>query len=128
MEVKPVVSDWKARARVGEYLRKQCPAVLELLEPATGYVDRECLFYRFTPKDRQKFEDLSRSPLIDHLARAATQIKQDISVAIKDSATEFEHEIRIRRTARGIEAVRHKRDRQQRASDNERTEWLRLYA
>jgi hypothetical protein len=125
MEGKPVVSDWRARTRVEEYLRKECPIALALLEPAAGYVDTDCLFYRFTPKHRQKFEDLSASPLIDHLARAATQIKQAISVEIKDSATEFEHEIRIRRTSRGIEATRYIRDRQQGA--NERTEWLRLY-
>jgi hypothetical protein len=126
MEGKPVVSDWRARARVEEYLRKECPIALALLEPAIGYVDTKCLFYRFTPKHRQKFEDLSASPLIDHLARAATQIKQAISVAIKDSATEFEHEIRIRRTPRGIEAVRYVRDLRE-GSKNERTEWLRLY-
>jgi hypothetical protein len=124
-EGKPVVSDWRARTRVEEYLRKECPIALALLEPAAGYVDTDCLFYRLTPKHRQRFEDLSASPLIDHLARAATQIKQAISVAIKDSATEFEHEIRIRRTPRGIEAARYIRDRQQGA--NERTEWLRLY-
>ena len=127
MEGKTVFTDWRARARVGEYLRKECPAVLALLEPAAGYVDRECLFYRFAPKDRQKFEALSVSPLIDYLARAATRIKQDISVAIKDAATEFEHEIRIRRTPRGIEALRYIRDRRQRDSSDERTEWLRLY-
>jgi hypothetical protein len=127
MEGKPVVPDWRARARVEEYLRKECPIALALLQPALGYVDTECLFYRFTPKHRQKFEDLSASPLIDHLARAATQIKQAMSVVIKDSATEFEHEIRIRRTPRGIEAVRYIRDRQEEASKNEKTEWLRLY-
>ena len=125
MEGKPVVSDWRARTRVEEYLRKECPIALALLEPTIGYVDTECLFYRLTPKHRQKFEDLSVSPLIDHLARAATLIKRSISVAIKDSATKFEHEIRIRRTPRGIEAARYIRDRQQGA--NERTEWLRLY-
>ena len=127
MEGKPAVSDWRARTRVEEYLGKECPIALALLEPAIGYVDTECLFYGLTPKHRQKFEDLSASPLIDHLARAATQIMQAISVAIKDSATEFEHEIRIRRTPRGIEAVRYIRDRQQGSSSNERTEWLRLY-
>ena len=125
MEGKPVVSDWRARTRVEEYLRKECPIALALLEPAIGYVDIECLFYRFTPKHRQKFEDLSVSPLIDHLARAAILIKQSISVAIKDSATKFEHEIRIRRTPRGIEAARYIRDRQQ--GVNERTELLRFY-
>jgi hypothetical protein len=128
MEGKAAVSDWRARARVEEYLRKECPMALALLEPAVGYVDTERLFYRFMPKHRQKFEDLSASPLIDHLARAATQIKQAISVAIKDSETEFEHEIRIRRTPRGIEAVRYIRDRQEEASKNERTAWLRLYS
>jgi hypothetical protein len=125
MEGPPVVSDWRARNRVEEYLRKECPIALALLEPAVGYVDPECLFYRFTPKHREKFEYLSASPLIDHLARAATQIKLAISIVIKDSATEFEHEIRIRRTPRGIEAVRYIRERQEEA--NERTEWLRLY-
>ena len=87
MEGKPVVSDWRARTRVEEYLRKECPIALALLEPAAGYVDTDCLFYRLTPKHRQRFEDLSASPLIDHLARAATQIKQAISVAIKDSGS-----------------------------------------
>jgi hypothetical protein len=127
MEVKPVVSPWTARARVVKYLRKECPTLFVLLEPAAGYVDKKCLYYRFMPEDRQKFEHLSESPLIDHLARAMAQIEQDMSFAIKDPATEFEHEIRIRRTPRGIEAVRYIRDREQQDSKNERTEWLRLY-
>ena len=113
-----------------DYLEKQCPAVLELLEPAGRSLDKRCVFYHFMPRHRQNFENLSQSPLVDFLARAAAQSKLEVSITINDLQTEFQHEILIRRTANGIEALRNIKDRKRGDSDGERGGWLRplLYA
>jgi hypothetical protein len=114
-----------ARHHFADYLEKNCPMVLELLKPAGRYLDRTCLFYRFIPKHRQNFENLSESPLVDFLARAAMKIKLNISIKIKDLETEFEHEILIRRTPDGLEAVRNVTDGKQRDFNNKKKPWLR---
>jgi hypothetical protein len=114
-----------ARHRFADYLERNCPMVLELLEPAGRYLDGKCLFYRFIPKHRQNFENLSESPLVDFLARAAMQTKLNISIKIKDLETEFEHEILIRRTPDGLEAVRNVTDGKHPDSDDKRKDWLR---
>jgi|GEM_PF-6987160 hypothetical protein len=100
-----------ARIRFEQYIEKECPIILRLLEPAGRTLDKECLCYRLVPRYRQSFESLSISPLVDSLARAATQIQRDIRITIKDEKTGFQHEILIRRTASGIEAVRNIEDR-----------------
>jgi hypothetical protein len=112
-----------ARSRFQDYLEKECPIILQLLEPAGRLLDEKCLFYHFMPSYRQNFENLSVSPLVDSLARAATQIKLDIRITINDPKTGFEHEILVRRTSNGIEALRNIKDRK--AEDSERTNWLR---
>jgi hypothetical protein len=111
------------RSRFQDYLEKECPIILQLLKPAGRSWDKKCLFYHFMPKHRQTFENLSVSPLIDSLARAATQIKLDIRITINDPKTGFEHEILIRRTSNLIEALRNIKDCK--AEDTERTDWLR---
>jgi hypothetical protein len=111
--------------RFEEYLEKECPVSLQLLEPAGRALDKKCLFYHFMPRHRQIFENLSESPLVDSLARAATQIKLDIRITINDLQTGFQHELLIRRTSSGIEALRNIKDREPEDADRRRTDWLR---
>ena len=113
------------RLHFAEYLKKESPITLQLLEPAGRAVDQKCLSYHFMPRDRLNFEHLSQSPLVDSLARAAAQIKLDISITINDLQTGFQHEILIRRTSSGIEAVRNIKDRKPEDLDSRRTHWLR---
>lgn len=114
-----------AHFRFEEYLEKECPVSLRLLEPAGRALDTKCLFYHFMPKHRQRFENLSESPLVDSLARAATQIKVDIRITINDLQTGFEHEILIRRTSSGIEALRNIKDRKPEDRESQTADWLR---
>jgi hypothetical protein len=114
-----------ARFRFEEYLEKECPISLQLLEPAGRALDKKCLFYHFMPRHRQWFENLSESPLVDSLARAATQITLDVRITINDLQTEFQHEILIRRTSNGIEALINIKDRKPEDPDSRRTDWLR---
>ena len=111
------------RLRFVEYLKKESPIALQLLEPAGRALDQKCLFYHFMPRHRQNFEHLSLSPLVDSLARAATQIKLDIRITINDLETGFQHEILIRRTSSGIEALRNIKERK--PEGPERADWLR---
>jgi hypothetical protein len=104
-ERNPLRTGMDARFRFEEYLEKECPISLQLLEPAGRALDKKCLFYHFMPRHRQWFENLSESPLVDSLARAATQITLDVRITINDLQTEFQHEILIRRTSNGIEAL-----------------------
>ena len=113
------------RLRFVEYLKKESPIALQLLEPAGRAVDQKCLFYHFMPRHRQNFEHLSQSPLVDSLARAATQIKLDIKITINDLQNGFQHEILIRRTSSGIEALRNIKERKPERSDREMADWLR---
>jgi hypothetical protein len=113
------------RFRFVEYLSKESPIALQLLEPAGRAVDQTCLFYHFMPRHRQNFEHLSQSPLVDSLARAATQIKLNVRITINDLQTGFQHEILIRRTATGIEALRNIKERKPEDSERERADWLR---
>jgi hypothetical protein len=112
-----------ARIRFEKYLEKECPVTLRLLEPAGRSWDQDCLFYHFMPRQRQNFENLSVSPLIDSLARGAAVIKRDIRILINDLENGFQHEILIGRTANGIEALRNIKDRQQ--ADSEKVDGLR---
>jgi hypothetical protein len=73
------------RLRFVEYLKNESPIALQLLEPAGRAVDQKCLFYHFMPRHRPNFEHLSQSPLVDSLARAATQIKLNIRIYKLDS-------------------------------------------
>jgi hypothetical protein len=114
-----------ARFRFEEYLEKECPIILRLLEPAGRSLDKKCLFYHFMPRHRQNFENLSDSPLVDSLARAATEINLDVRVMINDLHTELQHEILIRRTSNGIEALRNIKDRKPEDSDGESADSLR---
>ena len=123
--VLPLGIGMDARFRFEEYLEKECPLTLQLLEPAGRALDKKCLFYRFMPRYRQYFENLSNSPLVDSLARAAAQIKLDIRISINDLQTGFQHEILIRRTLNGIEALRNIKDRKPDDSDTEEPDWLR---
>jgi hypothetical protein len=113
------------RLRFVEYLKKESPIALQLLDPAGRAVDQKCLFYHFMPRHRPNFEHLSQSPLVDSLARAATQIKLDIRITINDLQTGFQHEILIRRTSSGIEALRNIKEHTPEGSDRERADWLR---
>jgi hypothetical protein len=123
--VLPLGIGMDARFRFEEYLEKECPLILQLLEPAGRALDKKCLFYHFMPRHRQYFESLANSPLVDFLARAATQIKLDTRITINDLKTGFQHEILIRRTAHGIEALRNIKDRKPDDSETEGTDWLR---
>ena len=114
-----------ARFRFEEYLEKECPVSLQLLGPAGRALDQKCLFYHFMPRHRQSFENLSESPLVDYLARAAAQIKLDIKITIDDLQTGFGHEILLRRTSNGIEALRNIKDSRPEDPDSQRTGWLR---
>jgi hypothetical protein len=125
LKIVPLGTGMDARIRFEEYLEKECPIILQLLEPAGRALDKKCLFYQFMPGHRQYFENLSNSPLVDSLARAATQIKLDIRITISDLKTGFQHEILIRRTANGIEALRNIKDRKPEDSATEGTDWLR---
>jgi hypothetical protein len=125
IKILPLGTGMDARFRFEEYLEKECPIILQLLEPAGRALDKKCLFYQFMPRHRQYFENLSNSPLVDSLARAATQIKLDIRITINDLKTGFQHEILIRRTANGIEALRNIKDRKPDDSATEGTDWLR---
>jgi hypothetical protein len=113
------------RLRFVEYLKKESPIALQLLEPAGRAVDQKCLFYYFMPRHRPNFEHLSQSPLVDSLARAATQIKLDIRITVNDLQTGFQHEILIRRTSSGTEALRNIKEHKPEGSDRERADWLR---
>lgn len=125
IKIVPLGTCMDARFRFEEYLEKECPIILQLLEPAGRALGKKCLFYQFMPRHRQYFENLSNSPLVDSLARAATQIKLDIRITINDLKTGFQHEILIRRTANGIEALRNIKDRKPDDSNVEGTDWLR---
>ena len=115
----------EAHFRFEEYLEKECPISLRLLEPAGRALDTKCLFYHFMPRHRQWFENLSESPLVDSLARAATQIKLDIRITINDLPTGLQHEILIRRTSNGVEAVRNIKDRKPEDRESQTADWLR---
>jgi hypothetical protein len=112
-----------ARRRFVEFLEKECPIALQLLEPAGRAFDEKCVFYHFMPRHRQNFENLSQSPLVDSLARAAIQTKLDLRVTINDLQTEFQHELLIRRTSNGIEALRNIKDRK--SGEGETKDWSR---
>ena len=112
------------RLRFAEYLKKESPITLQLLEPAGRAVNQKCLFYQFMPGHRPNFEHLE-SPLVDSLAGAATQIRLDIRITITDLQTGFQHEILIRRTSSGIEALTNIKEHKPERSDRERADWLR---